>query len=176
MNEKKFITKEQAVYILPDGNLIHTFYQLGSSLVGADWSREEIIEKIQKSDILELTGEIAKGMGHGLVAYDKDTERQSQILFIETNAERLEEVENGRNKEMNCKKCIHDPICQLWRDQEKQDASCYVEEACFMGVKEVLNWAKVSLENRKKELLKEKEELKREKKKLRKEEHPWGTR
>ena len=99
MNEKKFITKEQAVYILPDGNLIHTFYQLGSSLVGADWSREEIIEKIQKSVILELTGEIAKGMGHGLVAYDKDAERQSQILFIETNAERLEEVENGRNKE-----------------------------------------------------------------------------
>lgn len=183
MNEKKFITKEQAVYILPDGNLIHTFYQLGSSLVGADWSREEIIEKIQKSDILELTGEIAKGMGHGLVAYDKDAERQSQILFIETNAERLEEVENGRNKEMNCKKCIHDPICQLWRDQEKQDASCYVEEACFMGVKEVLNWAKVSLENRKKELnerakelLKEKEELERQKEELRKEEHPWGTR
>lgn len=176
MNEKKFITKEQAVYILPDGNLIHTFYQLGSSLVGADWSREEIIEKIQKSDILELTGEIAKGIGHGLVAYDKDTERQSQILFIETNAERLEEVENGRNKEINCKKCIHDPICQLWRDQEKQDASCYVEEACFMGVKEVLNWAKVSLENRKKELLKEKEELKREKKKLRKEKYPWGNR
>lgn len=89
MNEKKFITKEQAVYILPDGNLIHTFYQLGSSLVGADWRREEIIEKIQKSDILELTGEIAKGMGHGLVAYDKDTERQSQILFIETNAEEV---------------------------------------------------------------------------------------
>lgn len=85
-------------------------------------------------------------------------------------------MENGRNKEMNCKKCIHDLICQLWRDQEKQDASCYVEEACFMGVKEVLNWAKVSLENRKKELLKEKEELKREKKKLRKEEHPWGNR
>lgn len=59
-------------------------------------------------------------------------------------------MENGRNKEMNYKKCIHDPICQLWRDQEKQDASCYVEEECFMGVKEVLNWAKVSLENRKK--------------------------
>lgn len=77
---------------------------------------------------------------------------------------------------MDCKKCIHDPICQLWRDQEKQDASCYVEEECFMGVKEVLNWAKVSLENRKKELLKEKEELKREKKKLRKEKYPWGNR
>lgn len=77
---------------------------------------------------------------------------------------------------MDCKKCIHDPICQLWRDKEKQDASCYVEEACFMGVKEVLNWAKVSLENRKKELLKEKEELKREKKKLRKEKYPWGNR
>lgn len=77
---------------------------------------------------------------------------------------------------MDCKKCIHDPICQLWRDYEKQDASCYVEEECFMGLKEVLNWAKVSLENRKKELLKEKEELKREKKKLRKEKYPWGNR
>lgn len=77
---------------------------------------------------------------------------------------------------MDCKKCIHDPICQLWRDQEKQDASCYVEEECFMGVKEVLNWAKVSLESRKKELLKEKEELKREKKKLRKGKYPWENR
>lgn len=58
----------------------------------------------------------------------------------------------------------------------KQDASCYVEEECFMGVKEVLNWTKVSLENRKKELLKEKEELKRKKKKLRKEKYPWENR
>lgn len=45
-----------------------------------------------------------------------------------------------------------------------------------MGVKEVLNWAKVSLENRKKELLKGKEELKREKKKLRKGKYPWENR
>lgn len=78
---------------------------------------------------------------------------------------------------MDCKKCIHDPICQLWRDQEKQDASCYVEEACFMGVKEVLDWAKVMLEDRVKELIERgEEELERQKEDLRKEEHPWGTR
>ena len=30
----------------------------------------------------------------------------------------------------NCKDCIHDRICQLWRKQEFQDASLFVDD-CF---------------------------------------------
>ena len=90
---KKYITKEQAMYILPNGDSVHTFINSGIGLCGADWDRESILEKIQKSDILELTGESAKGMGHGLCAYNKDTVKLGDVLFIETDMKRLQEVE-----------------------------------------------------------------------------------
>lgn len=77
---------------------------------------------------------------------------------------------------MDCKKCIHDPVCQLWRDQEKQDASCFAEEECYMGVKEALNWVKVTLDSRAKELKEKEKEIMKEKEELRKEKYPWGTR
>ena len=90
---KKYITKEQAMYILPDGDSVHTFINIRIGLCGADWDRESILKKIQKSDILELTGESAKGMGHGLCAYNKDTVKLYDVLFIETDMKRLQEVE-----------------------------------------------------------------------------------
>lgn len=90
---KKYITKEQAMYILPDGDSVHTFINSGIGLCGAAWDRESILEKIQKSDILELTGGIAKGMGHGLCSYNKDTVKLGDVLFIETDMKRLQEVE-----------------------------------------------------------------------------------
>lgn len=31
---------------------------------------------------------------------------------------------------MNCNRCIHSRICQLWEQSECQNASCYVED-CF---------------------------------------------
>lgn len=90
---RKYITKEQAMYILPDGDSVHTLINVGIGLCGADWDRESILDKIQKSDILELTGESAKGMGHGLCAYNKDTVKLGDVLFIETDMKRLQEVE-----------------------------------------------------------------------------------
>lgn len=90
---KKYITAEQAIGILPDGDNIHTFYNPGFGLMGADWGRTKIIDKLQKSDHLELTGPSAKGMGHGLCAYDDSAKYQSDILFIETDTERLKLLE-----------------------------------------------------------------------------------
>lgn len=29
-----------------------------------------------------------------------------------------------------CKNCIHQRICEIWRSQERQNASCYVDD-CF---------------------------------------------
>lgn len=92
---KVYVTKEQAASILPDGDSIHTFYNLGFGLVGADWSRADLLEKLEKSDILELTGPAARGMGHGLCAYDKTTKSLGDILFIETDEEKLAELEKS---------------------------------------------------------------------------------
>ena len=88
-----YITPDQAISILPGGDSIHTFYNPEFGLVGADWSRADIIDKLRSSDIIELTGPSARGMGHGICAYNKDAKYQSDILFIETDNERLAALE-----------------------------------------------------------------------------------
>ena len=94
-----YITEQQAINILPKGETIHTFYNAAFGLFGADWSREEIIDKIKCSSFRELTGEQAKSMGHGLALYDETAKFQSDILFVETDEAALEELENTLKKE-----------------------------------------------------------------------------
>lgn len=93
MSNKVFLTAEQAMSILPDRDSIHTFYNSASCLIGADWSRTDIVDKLRKSDVIELTGELARRSGHGICAYNKDTKFHDQILFIETDEEKLVEFE-----------------------------------------------------------------------------------
>ena len=90
---KAYITTEQAISVLPDGDTVHTFYNPGFGLVGADWSKEDITDKLRRSDIIELTGPAARGMEHGICAYNKDAKCQSDILFVETDEERLAVLE-----------------------------------------------------------------------------------
>lgn len=90
---KKMLTYEEAVSLPPEGDSVHTFINMGFGLCGADWSREEILDKLRKSEIIELTGQMARGMNHGLCAYGKNAKRQSDILFIETDAAKLAEFD-----------------------------------------------------------------------------------
>ena len=90
---RTYITIEQAISVLPDGDTVHTFYNPGFGLVGADWSKEDITDKLRSSDIIELTGPSARGMGHGICAYSKDAKYQSDILFIETDEARASALE-----------------------------------------------------------------------------------
>ena len=90
---KAYITTEQAISVLPDGDSVHTFYNPGFGLVGADWSKEDITDKLRGSDIIELTGPGARGMNHGICAYNKDAKFQSDILFIETDEARVSALE-----------------------------------------------------------------------------------
>ena len=90
---KTYITAEQAISVLPDGDTVHTFYNSGFGLVGADWSKEDITDKLRRSDIIELAGPAARGMWHGICAYNKDTKCQSDILFVETDEDRLAALE-----------------------------------------------------------------------------------
>ena len=92
---KWYLTYEEAVSLLPDGEYVHTFYNHGFGLVGADWGREEILDKLRKSEVIELTGEQARALGHGICAYAKDAKYQSEILFIETDSEKLNMFDLG---------------------------------------------------------------------------------
>ena len=90
---KIYLTAEQAISVLPDSDSVHTFYNPGFGLIGADWSKDDITDKLKKSDIIELTGPEARGMGHGMCAYDKTAIYQGNILFIETDEAKVSELE-----------------------------------------------------------------------------------
>lgn len=90
MADRRYVTAEEAISLLPDGDEIHTTIQKGMMFIGADWSREDIIDKIQKSDVREITGPNARAMGHGLAIFNKDAKYQSDILFVETDKAKLD--------------------------------------------------------------------------------------
>lgn len=92
---KRILTFAEAVKLLPEGDTIHTFFNLPNILVGANWSIAEVLNKLGEEGVrIELTGEKARETGHGMCVHpNKDTYYQSDILFIETDPERLKEVE-----------------------------------------------------------------------------------
>lgn len=95
MSEKRrFLTVDEAISILPDGDSIHTFRD-AAVMIGADWSRKDIIDAIQKSERREITGPGARGIGHGLALYPKNAKYHSDILFVETDKKRLDELDGG---------------------------------------------------------------------------------
>lgn len=91
-DERIFITFEQALSVIPDREEIHTFRSLPNALFGTDWPKEDIEKKLQESDRIEIAGEMARGMGHGICACNKGMS-MSEVLFIETVEEPLAALE-----------------------------------------------------------------------------------
>lgn len=76
-DERVDLTVDEAIGMLPDGEDVHTFRQ-GGMMLGADWSREDLISEIRATDRRVLTGDVATGMGHGMAIWSRGW------LFIET--------------------------------------------------------------------------------------------
>lgn len=73
------VSYDDAVAMLPDGDTIHTFRGSLPMMIGADWPREGILSALAKTEVIQLSGPVATGMGHGLVVFDGGS-----YLFIET--------------------------------------------------------------------------------------------
>lgn len=93
-SERVKLTYDQAVAMLPDGDMIHTFMNPnGGMLIGADHSRESILNTL-KTGRPELAGEAAKSMGHGIVVFLKVVGNDLyDPLFIQTKED--ENVESN---------------------------------------------------------------------------------
>lgn len=83
--ERKILTKEQAIALLPDKDFIHTFVGIPNVLIGTDWEREEIIDAIN-SHTCEVGGQMCRALGHGLAVM-----RKGDPLFVETKKGALED-------------------------------------------------------------------------------------
>lgn len=91
---KKFITPEEAINVLPGGETIHTFISNGVMLIGADWDREDVLKNINDPEyVIEITGPEARNLGHGLAVYLKNCTKLSEVLFVETDKERLDALD-----------------------------------------------------------------------------------
>jgi hypothetical protein len=78
-----FLTFEEAEKMLPNGDKdeIHTFRQMGNLLVGMDFSKQYILDLMNKyCNTVQLSGETATSMGHGIVLED-----DKGYLFIESS-------------------------------------------------------------------------------------------
>lgn len=84
-NERVILSKEEAIGMLPDGKLVHTFRNAVGAIIGADWDKKDIIDSIQNFEV-ELSGSMATGMGHGMVLVD-----DVGMLFIETKKEETDD-------------------------------------------------------------------------------------
>lgn len=83
MKERKKLDAAFAESLLPDGDTVHTFRESG---VGADWSRERILQRLQTHGV-ELSGDNARQCNHGLCSWDE----AHGWLFIETRLTRKPE-------------------------------------------------------------------------------------
>lgn len=83
-DERVELTPEQAIAMLPDGDVIHTFRNPGGMLLGADWNRTDIEREIREAERRELAGEVATNTGHGLVLFPPGAKCQRDLLFVAT--------------------------------------------------------------------------------------------
>lgn len=88
MIDRIFLSEQQAIDLLPEGERIHTFLNAPLALIGSDWSREDVIDKIRRSDFREVAGNGARSMEHGLAVYDSGYALMD-VVFFETDMEKL---------------------------------------------------------------------------------------
>ena len=88
--KRRYITADEAIALLPEKEYIHTFINTPPALCGCDWERQDVIDKLKTADKIEIAGEHSRMMGHGLAVYNDDTKLLSDVLFIETDTEKLD--------------------------------------------------------------------------------------
>lgn len=84
-DDKRLISDAEALHLIEDGEYVHTLRSAGNVLLGGDVSRIRLIQVLEEfCDTIEIAGELARSLGHGVVVID-----QTGPLFIKTNVERL---------------------------------------------------------------------------------------
>ncbi len=97
-NDKIHLTKQEAISALPEGDRVHTFRNSPVGLLGADMSREDLIELLGRYEhTIEIGGQQCMEIGHGLVVIDKIGDPPAHaVLFIQASSERLTELEKQK--------------------------------------------------------------------------------
>jgi hypothetical protein len=95
MKERLYLTKEQALSALPEGENVHCFVSGGGILFGADWNRKQVEQYIEEADSVVIGGGMSRRMGHGLAVFGTDG-----LKFFEAKEEALQKLEKEVKDEL----------------------------------------------------------------------------
>lgn len=76
--DRVLLTPEEAIGLLPAGEMVHVVIDHGPCKLGACWTRESVQAVIRSSKMIEIGGPRCRAGWHGLVVWD--VRRQ---LFVE---------------------------------------------------------------------------------------------
>ncbi len=86
MKDKIYITFDEAIILIGDVEEVHIFKQSNNILLGCNCSIESVKKGLKNSSYgIEIAGETARSIKHGIAFYDK----RNQPVFVETNMEKL---------------------------------------------------------------------------------------
>lgn len=99
MKQKRiFLTKDEALSLCAssDDDTIHTFRQGGFGFIGCDLSKRELVRKMDEIEFMEIAGPHMCSMKHGIALVPKNALWQSDIIFLETNMDKLNAFERQK--------------------------------------------------------------------------------
>lgn len=77
------LSYDQAVSMLADGDDVHVFLNPNGMLIGADWSRQSVLDMIRVG-APQIGGDACLSMGHGLVC-----KHEGRFHFVATRPQNL---------------------------------------------------------------------------------------
>ena len=99
MKQKRiFLTKDEALSLcaFSDDDTIHTFRQSGFGFIGYDLPKRKLIRKMYEAEFMEIAGPHMCSMKHGIALVPKNAIWQSDIIFLETDMDKLKAFERQR--------------------------------------------------------------------------------
>lgn len=123
-DDKNNLTVEEALSVLPEGEEIHVFHNQGNALLGFDVSRERIEEQIKNAGFLQIAGEQAMAMGHGLAIIPKNAKWQSQIWFVKHDPEKMKLYDTEAVKPEDVAKSVKYDCTVCGNSFENTDPRC----------------------------------------------------
>lgn len=79
------ITVDEAVSLFKSPKSAHSINVIGCSIMGFEWSIPGATIKLEECTDLQIAGDTARGMGHGIAA----TEPDGQFIFFEHDEAKL---------------------------------------------------------------------------------------
>lgn len=99
MEQKRiFLTKDEALSLcaFSDDNTVHTFRQSGFGFIGYDLPKRKLIRKMYEAEFMEVAGPHMCSMKHGVALVPKNAQWQSEIIFLETDMDKLKTFERQK--------------------------------------------------------------------------------